>query len=130
MGYHHHHHHTHSTFVKWLIIVLCLVPLILMTSLLIVYLFRRFHLFGLSIEELYQEMNDGKINSDSLLTFKIESNNCTLLGKYAGPDYRLIESVGSGESCKKYTYRMGDDPDEFTEQLIDRDIMNDNIVRK
>ena len=129
MGYHHHHHHMPG-FVKGLLIVLCLVPLVGLTALLIVYLLRRFHLFGLTIEELYREMNDGKITSDSLLTFKIESNNCTLLGKYAGPDYRLIESVGSGESCKKYTYKMGDDPDEFTAQLIDRDIMNDNIVRK
>lgn len=129
MGYHHHRLHMPRA-VKGLLIALCLVPLIGITALFIVYLLRRFHLFGLTIEELYREMNDGKITSDSLLTFKIESNNCTLLGKYAGPDYRLIESVGSGESCKKYTYKMGDDPDEFTAQLIDRDIMNDNIVRK
>lgn len=129
MGYHHHHHHT-PTSVKVLLLILCLIPIIGLTSLLLVYIFRRFRLFGLSIEELYKEMNDGKITSDSLLTFKIESNNCTLLGKYAGPDYRLIESVGSGEGCKKYTYEMGNDPDEFTSQLIDRDILNDNIVRK
>ena len=127
MGYH--HHDLHKT--AWItLIVLCLIPVVLLTSFLIVYLGRKFSWFGLSIEDLYETMNDGKITNDSILTFKIESNNCTLLGKYAGPDYRLIESVGSGESCKKYVYKMGDDPNQYTEQLIDRDIMNDNIVRK
>lgn len=126
MGYH--HHHLHKT-ARVCLVVLCLVPIILLTSFLIVYLGRKFSWFGLSIEDLYLHMNDDKITSDSILTFKIESNNCTLLGKYAGPDYRLIESVGSGESCKDYVYKMGDDPNRYTEQLIDQDIMNDNIVR-
>jgi len=95
-----------------------------------VYFARKFSWFGIDIEALYKEMNDGKITNDSILTFKIESNNCTLLGKYAGPDYRLIESVGSGESCKKYVYKAGDNPNQYTEQLIDRDLMNDGIVRR
>ena len=127
MGYHHHDLHKGARIG---LIVLCLIPIVLLTSFLIVYLGRKFSWFGLSIEELYETMNDGKITNDSILTFKIESNNCTLLGKYAGPDYRLIESVGSGESCKKYVYKMGSDPNQYTEQLIDRDIMDDNIVRK
>ena len=120
----------HSTPTTVFLIVLCLIPLVLLVSFLMVVLFRKFHMFGLDIEELYLQMNDGKITSDSILTFKIESNNCTLLGKYAGPDYRLIESVGAGESCKKYTYKMGDNPNEFTSQLIREDLMSDNIVRK
>ena len=111
------------------LIVLCLIPIVLLTSFLIVYIGRKFSWFGLSIEDLYKHMNDGKITSDSILTFKIESNHCTLLGKYAGSDYRLIESVGSGESCKDYVYKMGSDPNKYTEQLIERDIMDDNIVR-
>ena len=127
MGYH--QNVLHKT-ERITLIVLCLVPVVLLTSFLIVYLGRKFSWFGLSIEDLYETMNDGKITNDSILTFKIESNNCTLLGKYAGPDYRLIESVGSGESCKKYVYKMGDNPNQYTEQLINRDIMNDNIVRK
>ena len=127
MGYHNHHlPKTASVFL----IVLCLVPVILLTSFLLVYFARKFSWFGIDIEALYKEMNDGKITNDSILTFKIESNNCTLLGKYAGPDYRLIESVGSGESCKKYVYKAGDDPNQYTEQLIDRDLMNDGIVRR
>ena len=126
MGY---HHHPLSKSSRVTLVILCLIPIILLTSFLIVYLTRRFSWFGLNIEDLYLTMNDGKITSDSILTFKIESNNCTLLGKYAGPDYRLIESVGSGESCKNYVYKMGDNPNQYTEQLIDRDIMNDNIVR-
>ena len=115
---------------KVLLIILCLVPVVLLTSFIIVHLGRKFSWYGLDIEELYKEMNDGKITNDSILTFKIESNNCTLLGKYAGPDYRVIESVGSGESCKKYVYKAGDDPTKYTQQLIDRDLMNDGIVRK
>ena len=127
MGYHNHHlPKTASVFL----IVLCLVPVILLTSFLLVYFARKFSWFGIDIEALYKEMNDGKITNDSILTFKIESNNCTLLGKYAGPDYRLIESVGSGESCKKYVYKAGDNPNQYTEQLIDRDLMNDGIVRR
>ena len=127
MGYH--NNGLHKT-ARITLIVLCMIPVVLLTSFLIVYLGRKFSWFGLSIEDLYETMNDGKITNDSILTFKIESNNCTLLGKYAGPDYRLIESVGSGESCKKYVYKMGSAPNQYTEQLIDRDIMNDNIVRK
>ena len=127
MEYHHHHLHTAA---RISLVVLCMVPIILMSSVMMVYMARKFSWFGLGIEDLYLHMNDGKITSDSILTFKIESNNCTLLGKYAGPDYRLIESVGSGESCKDYVYKMGDDPNQYTEQLIDRDIINDNIVRR
>ena len=127
MGYHDHHLHKKA---RVALIALCLVPVILLTSFLIVFFARKFSWFGLDIEELYKEMNDGKVTSDSILTFKIESNNCTLLGKYAGPDYRLIESVGSGESCKKYVYKAGDEPTKYTKQLIDRDLMNDGIVRQ
>jgi hypothetical protein len=112
------------------LILLSLISVVLLTSYLIVYFGRKFSWFGLDIEMLYKEMNDGKITNDSILTFKIESNNCTLLGKYAGPDYRLIESVGSGESCKKYVYKAGDEPTKYTKQLIDRDLMNDGIVRQ
>ena len=122
-----HHHHHKSKAGKIFLYVLCTILLIVVSSYLIVRLGRKFSWFGLDIEALYQEMNDGKINRDSILTFKIESNNCTLLGKYAGPDYRLIESVGAGESCQKYTYKMGDDPNEFTDQLIRDDIMYDNM---
>jgi len=127
MGYHDHHLHKKA---RVALIAICLVPVILLTSFLIVFFARKFSWFGLDIEELYKEMNDGKVTSDSILTFKIESNNCALLGKYAGPDYRLIESVGSGESCKKYVYKAGDDPNQYTAQLIDRDLMNDGIVRQ
>ena len=105
------------------------IPLLIAISFMIVYLMRSVRLFGIDIEDLYKELNDGKITSDSILTFKIESNGCTLLGKYAGPDYRLIESVGSNEACQKYTFKDGDDPDEFTGQLVKADLMSDNILR-
>lgn len=105
------------------------IPLLIALSFMIVYFMRSVHLFGIDIEDLYDELNDGKITSDSILTFKIESNGCTLLGKYAGPDYRLIESVGSNEACKKYTFKDGDDPNEFTSQLVKADLKSDNILR-
>ena len=115
--------------IKYIIILLSIICIILLSIYVIMLVGKRFFLFrllGLNIEELYSHLNDNKITNNSKLTFTIESNDCTLLGKYAGPDYRLIESTGSNKNCADFVYKTGDDPNEFNELLIDKDIMEDS----
>ena len=58
------------------------------------------------------------------LPLKIRVGYRTIDIEYAGPDFRLIESSGSNPQCKDYVYHMGDDPNRYTDELIDYDIMN------
>ena len=90
---------------KLSLILLCLIPIILLSVFMIIYIFQKFSWFGLNLEDLYFHLNDGIINNDSVMTFEIESNDCRLLGKFAGPDFRLIESIGANKKCKDYVYK-------------------------
>ena len=86
-------------------------------------------IYNLDLEEVYNYLNFDNISLNSRLTFRVKTNGCTLDGEYDGDRFRNIKTHGSNERCKDFKYEMGDDPNEFTEDLIEKDIMESNQIK-
>jgi len=84
----------------------------------------------IDLEDLYDEFG-GNESFEKNMSFTINlPDNCILKGEYKGDSFREIIASGGPESlCNKFSFKKGDNPDEFTDQIVKRDIA-DQINRK
>lgn len=77
----------------------------------------------IDLEELYQ-MFEGINKNEDYMDFTISLNGCRIKGEFKGDNYREIVATGEHELCSNFNYTMGTDPNEYTDKIIKRDIID------
>ena len=99
--------------------------MLLSIGLIILYLFKdRYSMIDL--QDLYDDFYD-EPKLDSRMLFNIDIDGCSIRGVYEGDSFREINSTGHNtlEKCKRYNYKVGDDPNEFVNKLVGSDFASE-----
>jgi len=73
--------------------------------------------------ELY-DMFEGMNAIENHMNFDIDMEGCHIRGEYKGDHFREVVASGDHELCDRFNVTLGTDPDEFTDQLVKRDILD------
>ena len=90
-------------------------------GLIILYLFK-YRYSMIDLVDLYEDFYDDP-KLDSRMLFNIDIDGCSIRGVYEGDSFREVTSTGQNtlDKCKRYNYKMGQDPDEFVNKLVGSD---------
>ena len=80
-----------------------------------------------NLQKIYNDFYPDK-RLDSRMLFNIDIAGCHIRGVYEGDSFRTVESTGphtfhsdKPDPCLKYNYQVGEDPNEFVNELVGSD---------
>ena len=93
--------------------------ILLSIGLLALFLFKdRYSMIHL--QKIYNDFYPDK-KLDSRMLFNIDIEGCNIRGVYEGDSFRSVQSTGADDKCIKYNYQMGDDPNQYINELVGAD---------
>lgn len=105
--------------------------MILSLSLIILYVFK-YRYAMIDLEDLYNDFYEDDVKLDGRMLFNIDIDGCSIRGSYQGDSFREVTSVGDHRlnKCKRYNYKVGQDPDEYVNKLVGSDFASEMQRRK
>ena len=76
-----------------------------------------------NLEELYS-MFEGVNELENNMRFDIDIEGCHIKGEYKGDHFREIVASGEHELCNRFNVKLGKDPDEYTDTIVRKDILD------
>jgi len=96
---------------------------VVMAILLLVSIFSGSGTSRVDLMELY-DMFEGMNAIENHMNFDIDMEGCHIRGEYKGDHFREVIASGEHELCERFNVTLGTDPDEFTDKLVKRDIID------
>jgi len=94
--------------------------MMLSLGLMVLYLFK-YKYSMVDLEGIYNDFYDLP-QLDSRMTFNIDIDGCNITGVYEGDSFREVSASGQNiVKCKRYNYKVGNDPNEFVNKLVGSD---------
>jgi len=75
------------------------------------------------LKEIY-DVFEGINKFENHMNFDIDVKGCNIKGEYKGDHFREVVAVGDHELCDRFNYKLGKDPDEYTDKIVKRDIID------
>ena len=69
-------------------------------------------------------MEDAIDRLENNMRFDIDIEGCHIKGEYKGDHFREIVASGEHELCNRFNVKLGKDPDEYTDTIVRKDILD------
>jgi hypothetical protein len=116
----------HKSWFKYAVVPLLCLFCLFLTTFVIVQILKRTNYMGVRLQDIYENMFDGKPDDNSQMDVTIKTKDCILEATYSGEAYQKVQATdagkGQGSKCQKYNYENGDRPSELTDELVNRDL--------
>ena len=76
-----------------------------------------------NLEELYS-MFEGVNELENNMRFDIDIEGCHIKGEYKGDHFRETVASGEHELCNRFNVKLGKDPDEYTDTIVRKEILD------
>jgi hypothetical protein len=112
----------HNSWFKYAALPLLCLFCLFLTTFVVVQILKESNYMGISLQNIYSHMFDGKPDDNSQMNVSIQTKDCTLEATYSGEAYQKVQATEGSEKCKAFNYENGQRPSELTDELVNRDL--------
>jgi hypothetical protein len=116
----------HNSWFTYAVFPLLCALCLFLTTFVIVQILKETNYMGVRLQDIYENMFDGKPDDNSQMDVTIKTKDCILEATYSGEAYQKVEATDAGKGksgkCQAYNYENGERPSNLTDELVNRDL--------